>query len=165
MAIAEHDRQVVNGFIDNLEDQMVVAPPPWASLLHRCACGAAYCLPLPTHCLLLTHVCSLPCSKIEVRWKYYSTEDPTEPVYIWCWCDVVGVADGVSDKSTPRCSKVLDAGALRVKWAADAKYNEKESFSWLVLRKDKWSKGVQYGWRCVLFIPPILQLHTHCCLL
>ena len=115
-----------------------------------CSTGQLSLLALSTQCLeALTRLGVLPRRKLEVRWKYYSTEDPKEPVYIWCWGTVVKVADGVTDKTSDRASNVLEYGAVRIKWPEDSEYGEKETYSWLLLRKNKWNKNVHYGWRYV----------------
>ena len=172
MADAELQRQEDAGFVDTLEEAMPDEAPSWESLAGRCAL-TAYCLQLTAHCLLLTAYCLLRTAycllltaycvlltaycllltayrKIEIRWRYYSTDDLTKdkPVFIWCWCDVLKVADGTAlFKETAR-SKAQPQGALRIRWPPDEKYSEEEKFQWIVLRRDKWNKPVHYGWRC-----------------
>ena len=111
--------------------------------VHRALCRTHDCALYTVHCTLHR--------KIEVRWRYYSTEDKEKrtPVWIWCWCDVIKVADGISDRASKQSNgKVLDAGALYVRWPEDKEYKEKESYMWLTLLKNKWNKNVNYGWRC-----------------
>ena len=76
---------------------------------------------------------------------------------------VIKVADGVTDKSSSRANAAtIEAGALRIKWPEDTDYDEPETFSWQLLRTDKWRKQVHYGWRCAAALaarsawPPIL---------
>ena len=57
------------------------------------------------------------------------------------------VADGVSDKASARCKKLLDAGALRIRWPEDKEYNEPETFVWSLLLPQNWNKNVHLGWR------------------
>ena len=57
------------------------------------------------------------------------------------------VANGTSDKETARCHKLLAAGAVRIRWPADADYNERESFSWHILEEDRWREQKRMGWR------------------
>ena len=83
-----------------------------------------------------------------MRWRYFSTEDPTVPVPIWCWGTVIKVADGINDRVSDRKNAAVQkAGAVYIRWPADPDYNEKESFSWHVLLENKWNKNVIYGWR------------------
>ena len=56
------------------------------------------------------------------------------------------VADGVI-KASPRCRKPLKAGAVRVRWPADAERDEPESFTWTVLDPSDWTREVHQGWR------------------
>lgn len=56
-------------------------------------------------------------------------------------------ADGEHDKRTPRCRKVLPAGALRIKWPADVEFDEDESFVWSILHPKAFNKDVHLGWR------------------
>lgn len=56
-------------------------------------------------------------------------------------------ADGETDKRTPRCKKVLPAGALRIKWPADVDFDEDESFVWTMLNAKSFNKDVHLGWR------------------
>ena len=57
-------------------------------------------------------------------------------VDIWCVGTVVQVANGTTDKASPRCKKMLDAGAVCIKWPADKDYDEGESYTWSILTKD-----------------------------
>ncbi|KAL1495117.1 hypothetical protein AB1Y20_016984 [Prymnesium parvum] len=82
--------------------------------------------------------------KLEVRWRYTSTTTGL-PVYMWCEGEVV--ADGEKDKASARCKKLLPAGALRIKWAADADFEEEESYVWSILRPCNFNKDVNMGWR------------------
>ena len=77
-------------------------------------------------------------------------------VDIWCDCEVVQVANGSTDtgllnKMQPeqpaKCKKLLDAGAVRLKWPADLEREEQESFTWCILTKDNWNEETVLGWR------------------
>ena len=57
------------------------------------------------------------------------------------------VADGLTDKRSPRARKILPAGMLLWAWDADPEYDEPAGEQWLVLRPDKWNAQVQYAWR------------------
>lgn len=57
------------------------------------------------------------------------------------------VADGETDKKTPRCKKILPAGAVRIKWPADIEFDEEESFVWSILHPSSFNKDVHLGWR------------------
>lgn len=48
---------------------------------------------------------------------------------------------------TPRCRKILPAGALRIRWPADIEFDEDESFVWSVLHPKNFNKDVHLGWR------------------
>lgn len=62
-------------------------------------------------------------------------------------CCAPQAADGESDKKTPRCKKVLPAGALRIKWPADVTFDEDESFVWSILHPKSFNRDVHLGWR------------------
>ena len=47
-----------------------------------------------------------------------------EMVKIWASGRVVRIADGLTDKRSPRARKILPAGALLWAWEADSEYNE-----------------------------------------
>lgn len=83
---------------------------------------------------------------LEVRWRYRHKETG-EPVYIWCEGEVMQAADGETDKRTARCTKVLPAGALRIKWPADVEFDEDESFVWSMLHPKSFNRDVHLGWR------------------
>ena len=46
-----------------------------------------------------------------------------------------------------KCKKLLDAGAVRLKWPADLEREEQESFTWCILTKDNWNEETVLGWR------------------
>ena len=52
-------------------------------------------------------------------------------VDIWCEGEVVQIANGTTDKETPKCKKLLDAGAVRIKWPADLDCEVPEEESYL----------------------------------
>lgn len=56
-------------------------------------------------------------------------------------------ADGRTDKKSTRCKKILPAGALRIKWEADADYDEDESYVWSILSPRTFNRDVHLGWR------------------
>ena len=88
---------------------------------------------------------SLVDKRIEVLWPYKDKEGDT--VKIWASGRVARVADGLTDKRSPRARKILPAGALLWAWDADAEYNESAGEQWLILLPEKWNKQVQYAWR------------------
>ena len=57
------------------------------------------------------------------------------------------VANGTTDKRTPLCRTLLDAGAVRIKWPEDVDFDEKESAIWSVLKKEDFNKQRHLGWR------------------
>ena len=66
---------------------------------------------------------------------------------IWASSVVKRVADGINDKASARCKKILPAGALLWAWEADPEYEERAGEKWMVLHPDKFNKHVQYAWR------------------
>ena len=56
---------------------------------------------------------------------------------IWASETVARVADGLTDKKSPRARKILPAGALLWAWDADAEYNEVAGEKWLILLPEK----------------------------
>lgn len=110
---------------------------------------------------------------IEVRWRYRHVETG-QPVYIWCEgvvekvlvaprtynvhhsicsaaycsaCLCAKVADGEKDKATARCKKILPAGVVQIRWAADVEYDEEETLVWSVLKPAGFNRDVHLGWR------------------
>ena len=95
---------------------------------------------------------------IEIRWRYWKVDDVTGrlvldakgkkiPQPIWCEGEVVEIADGESTKRSPRCKKLLPAGAVCVRWPADESRNEPESFTWCILNPSDFTREVNNGWR------------------
>ena len=68
-------------------------------------------------------------------------------MYIWSSGRVARVADGLTDKRSPRAKKILPAGALLWAWDADTDFDERAGEQWLILLPDKWNRQVHYGWR------------------
>ena len=62
-------------------------------------------------------------------------------VKIWCEGEVVQVANGTTDKESPRCKNLLQAGALRIKWPEDKdrEVPEPESFTWNIFQETDWN--------------------------
>lgn len=63
------------------------------------------------------------------------------------FCIVLQAADGKTNKRTPRCTKILPAGALQIKWPQDIEFDEEESFVWSILNPCNFNKDVHLGWR------------------
>ena len=94
---------------------------------------------------------------LELRWRYWTKITDEEraagdkrkkrAVDIWCEGEVVRVANGKTDKESPSCKKLLDAGAVCIKWAADPSREEKETFTWSILTEANWNAEVVLGWR------------------
>lgn len=58
------------------------------------------------------------------------------------------MADGHKDKASARCRKILPAGALQIKWAADfLEYDEQETLVWSILKPAAFNRDVHLGWR------------------
>lgn len=88
--------------------------------------------------------------KIDVRWRYWIYNEETQKrksYYIWCTGEVEQVANGTTDKRTPRCTSLLDKGAVRIKWPEDVDFEEKESAIWSVLKPEDFNKQRHLGWR------------------
>ena len=66
---------------------------------------------------------------------------------IWSPGRVSRVANGLSDKRSPRARKILPAGALLWAWEPDAEFGEQAGEQWLILLPNKWNRHIQYGWR------------------
>ena len=99
-------------------------------------------------------------SELEICWRYW--RDPTDEekakgekrkkigVKIWCEGEVVLVANGTTTTENPenaKCKKLAKAGAVRIKWPADADRNEPESFTWSIFQETNWNKDAHLGWR------------------
>ena len=50
-------------------------------------------------------------------------------VDIWVTGEVVQIANGTTDKESPRCKNLLEAGAVRIKWPEDTDFEEKEQYT------------------------------------
>ena len=78
-------------------------------------------------------------SQLEVCWRYWRPPTDEEKaggekrkkigVKIWCEGTVEQVANGTTDKESARCKNLLKAGAVRIRWPADAAHNEPESLT------------------------------------
>ena len=93
---------------------------------------------------------SLIGKELEIRWRYWRPATEGErgkkkAVDIWCVGEVVRVANGTTDKESPRCKHPLAKGA--VCWPADRDFGERESFTWSLLTKENWNKEAVLGWR------------------
>ena len=110
------------GEIDRVADRQTDKPPPLDSLVGK---------------------------KIEVRWRYWSKDSTGKKsaTNIWCVGEVVEVADGKTTKRSPRCKSTLPWGAVRMKFEADAAYDEPAHEVWSVLKPGDWRKEVHLGWR------------------
>ena len=95
---------------------------------------------------------SLVGTVLEVRWRYWEkVTDPKDKrkkkaADIWCEGEVVQVADGVVKKSS-QSKEPLPEGAVRLKWAADAEFEEEESYTWSILHPENWNTEAVLGWR------------------
>jgi len=68
-----------------------------------------------------------------------------------CEAQVIQVADGVTTKRSKdkHCTKILPAGAVRIRWPADAGRKEKvkETVGWTILNPKDFKREVILGWR------------------
>ena len=95
---------------------------------------------------------SLIGKELEIRWRYWRPTREGErgkrkAVNIWCVGEVVQIANGTTDKQSPRCKGPLAKGAVCIKWPADVDFDEPESFTWSLLTKENWNKEAVLGWR------------------
>ena len=95
---------------------------------------------------------SLIGKELEIRWRYWRPAKEGErgkkkAVDIWCVGEVVSVANGTTDQESPRCKHPLAKGAVRIKWPADADFDERETYTWSLLTKENWNKEAVLGWR------------------
>ena len=95
---------------------------------------------------------SLIGKELEIRWRYWRPAKEGErgkkkAVDIWCVGEVVSVANGTTDKESPRCKHPLAKGAVRIKWPADADFDERETYTWSLLTQENWNKEAVLGWR------------------
>ena len=87
--------------------------------------------------------------RLEVLWKYFDKATNT-PHMIWATGTVKRVADGLSDKRSPRARSVLPAGAVLWAWDADPEFDEQAGEQWLFLLPKKWNPTTHkqvYSWR------------------
>lgn len=82
--------------------------------------------------------------RLEICWPY---KEKGKTVKIWASGTVKRVADGLTDKASTRCSKILPAGALLWAWDEDKAWGEVAGEKWMVLLPAKWNRHVQYAWR------------------
>ena len=66
---------------------------------------------------------------------------------IWSSGRVARIADGLTDKRSPRARTVLPAGMVLWAWDADPEFDEQAGEEWLVLLPKNWNRHVQYAWR------------------
>ena len=93
---------------------------------------------------------------VEVCWRYWApVEGETaagkpkrKQEKLWCEAEVVQVANG-TEKESPRCRKLVKAGAVRLRWPADPEHGERESFAWYVLQEADYNpkKDRHMAWR------------------
>ena len=96
-------------------------------------------------------------TKLEVCWRYWRKPTDQEKaagenrkkigVKIWCEGEVVQVANGTTDRASPRCKNLLKAGALRIRWPEDKERDEDESFTWSIFQDADWNQDAHLGWR------------------
>ena len=86
--------------------------------------------------------------QLEVCWRYYH-KDTMEPMHIWSTGRVKRVADGLTDKRSPKARTVLPAGMVLWAWDADPDFGEAAGEQWLALLPKKWNppRELLYGWR------------------
>ncbi|EOD24721.1 hypothetical protein EMIHUDRAFT_206823 [Emiliania huxleyi CCMP1516] len=79
---------------------------------------------------------------LEVCWPY---KEDGRTVKIWAAGRVKRVADGLTDKRSPRARKILLAGMLLWAWDTDPEYDEPAGERWIAFLPEKWNKPVSYG--------------------
>ena len=125
-AQAEMQRRVEAGIADTVENMNGVSGETGAPLFDQSLVG----------------------TQLEVCWKYFN-QDTKEPMLIWSTGRVLRVADGLTDKRSPRARTVLPAGMVLWAWDADPECGEAAGEQWLALLPQKWnpSRAILYGWR------------------
>ena len=147
MAEAERQRQVEAGITDDVEDNQPFHPPKPEALLNRSVepIGLEHAVPRSAHTPGRP-----PAQKTRSQVEVLLDGGPKGArVHLVLGHGGQGGrwSDGQDVRS--RLQRVLEYGAVRIKWPEDSEYGEKETYSWLLLRKNKWSKNVHYGWRYV----------------
>ena len=68
---------------------------------------------------------------------------------MWCEGEVVEVPNDTTDTSklTTKCKKLVEAGAVRIKWPEDTDFDEPERCIWTVLKPKDFGEQVHLGWR------------------
>ena len=84
--------------------------------------------------------------RLEVLWPYTNRETGKH-VLIWATGRVARVADGLTDRRSPRAQAVLPAGMVLWEWDADPEFDEPAGDKWLGLLPQKWNKQQLYSWR------------------
>ena len=96
---------------------------------------------------------------LEIRWRYWeAVNGPTgkdkrkkKAVDIWCEGEVMGIANGTTDKEGDgaTCKKIAKAGAVRMRWPEDKEREvpEPEHFTWCILTDANWNEEAVTGWR------------------
>eukprot|EP00966_Prymnesium_polylepis_P253639 5862537-Prymnesium_polylepis.1 len=94
-------------------------------------------------------------TELEIRWRYWkvvegeftaSGRPKKKQVFIWCTATVIQVADGTVRKSA-RSEEALPAGAVRLRFAADEDFDERDHYVWSILNPEDWRQEVPLGWR------------------
>lgn len=79
-----------------------------------------------------------------VLWPYQESGNTTK---IWASGQVKRVADGLTDKASPRARIILPAGAVLWAWDADPEFDEVAGEKWIILKPNLWNRHVCYAWR------------------
>ena len=123
----ERERLEAAGQIDRVEDGQPALPKDWRAWE------------------------TLQGRQIEVRWRYWvkdlTKKSKRRSEYIWCQGEVVAIADGKTDRKTPKTKAPLPWGAVRIKWPADPNFDEPETFVWSVLKRADFNENRHLGWR------------------
>lgn len=77
----------------------------------------------------------------------YQDRDTGKRILIWASGRVARVADGLTDRRSPRAQTVLPAGMVLWAWDADPEFEEPAGEKWLALLPKKWNKQQLYSWR------------------
>ena len=87
---------------------------------------------------------SLVGKSLEVCWPY---KENSKTIKVWASGTVKRVADGLTDKRSPRAREILPAGALLWAWEADVDRDKLAGEKWLILLPKKWNRHVKFAWR------------------
>jgi hypothetical protein len=58
-----------------------------------------------------------------------------------------GATTTTTSPDSAKCKTLAKAGAVRIKWPADAEREESETYTWSILQDANWCQDSHLGWR------------------